>query len=386
MVSDTLAEKCFATLGRGVEPLAALFEANPELAEEPKFLTLLVKFSFDFDDPDVVEFLARHGADIHSHIDNTYGTPEELIYRAVNDVAPRCVEYLLKNEAKFVFVVDGVTHCHCLINAVIQGSLEIVELLVEHGAEVNATWNGENALKFAIDRDQHEIAEYLRSHGAKTPEELGLAWSEDDEPAGPDSLLSHIEEHIGTPRAMSVIEVVPGDPPITLHVVDLPDEGLRVVVTEGMSSLPMTVPEGGDDFQYAELVLKLRDDWPLDEESVQDPANSWPLGWLRKIARYPHENQTWLGGQHAVISNEEPPEPLGPGTKLTCLMVLASFESYGRWVRPDGKSVVFYDVIPIYTEERDYEAAHGLPALMEKFSEYAISPCLNPKRVNTALL
>ena len=67
-------------------------------------------------------------------------------------------------------------------------------------------------------------------------------------------------------------------------------------------------------------------------------------------------------------------------------MVLASFESYGRWERADGTSVVLYDVIPAYTEERDYEAAHGLSALMERFSEYGISPWLQPDRVNTALI
>ncbi len=368
----------------GAKRLAEFFEKNPEAANVPEYATSLLQLSVRYDDPRLLDILVGNGGDINEPI--TPGEPEGLVDRAVMREASRCVEFLLERGAVVNHEVNGVTRCLSLSTAVIDGNLDIVELLVRHGAEVNAAFNGENALGFALKYEHIEIAEYLKSHGAKTPEELGQAWPEDDEPAGPESLLAHIEEKIGTPRPVSVIEAVPGDPPVTLHVVDLPDEGLRVVVTEGMSSLPMTVPEGGEDFQYAELVLKLRDDWPLDEESVQNPANSWPLGWLRQIARYPHENQTWLGGQHAVISNEEPPEPLGPGTKLTCLMVLASFESYGRWVRPDGKSVVFYDVIPIYTEERDYEAAHGLPALMEKFSEYAISPCLNPKRVNTALL
>ena len=60
-----------------------------------------------------------------------------------------------------------------LMFASLGGHLEIVKLLVEHGADINATYN-ETPLAFAVMYGQKEIADYLRSKGAKMPEELGI--------------------------------------------------------------------------------------------------------------------------------------------------------------------------------------------------------------------
>ncbi len=56
----------------------------------------------------------------------------------------------------------------------------------------------------------------------------------------------------------------------------------------------------------------------------------WPIEWLKRIARYPHDNDTWLGGPHTIIANGEPPEPFAPNTKMSCLLLLAVSE---RWPR-----------------------------------------------------
>ena len=60
----------------------------------------------------------------------------------------------------------------------------------------------------------------------------------------------------------------------------------------------------------------------------------WPIEWLKRIARYPHDNETWLGGPHTIIANDEPPEPFAPNTKMSCLMLLANPSEFGRWTRP----------------------------------------------------
>lgn len=195
----------------------------------------------------------------------------------------------------------------------------------------------------------------------------------------------HLADTLGTPQPLALQEIVPARPSIRIHVVDLPEECERVLVTEGMSSQPMTVPPGGEEFQYAELALRLRDDWPL-EKMLEQEEYFWPVRWLRQVAFYPHLNETWLGGPYTIISNDEPPQPLGPGTELSCLLLLASFHPYGRWERPDGQTVVIYDVLPIYTEERDLELNEGLPALLSRLEEYAVSPAMHPRRVNSAIL
>ena len=54
-----------------------------------------------------------------------------------------------------------------LIYAARVGPLEVVRLLVEAGADVNAQdSNGNTALSIALQRDRSEIAEYLRENGA----------------------------------------------------------------------------------------------------------------------------------------------------------------------------------------------------------------------------
>jgi len=48
------------------------------------------------------------------------------------------------------------------------GALEVVRLLLEHGADVEAKYNdGKTALQEAADRGHDKVVEFLREHGAK---------------------------------------------------------------------------------------------------------------------------------------------------------------------------------------------------------------------------
>ena len=183
-------------------------------------------------------------------------------------------------------------------------------------------------------------------------------------------------------------------------------EDEQILVTEGMSARPMTVPTGGEAFQFAELELRLPSDWPLTLDAFANPNHYWPIDWLKRIARYPHDNDTWLGGPHTIIANGEPPEPFAPNTKMSCLMLLANPSEFGRWTRPAvarsgdrpehvarsgdrpqqaEEEVVFYDVFGLYTEERELELSEGLPELLHRFQERFINKVLSPQRPNVAL-
>jgi ankyrin repeat protein len=55
-----------------------------------------------------------------------------------------------------------------LHRASINGALEVVRLLLEHGADVEAKDNdGETALQVAAYKGHDEVVELLREHGAK---------------------------------------------------------------------------------------------------------------------------------------------------------------------------------------------------------------------------
>ncbi len=131
--------------------------------------------------------------------------------------------------------------------------------------------------------------------------------------------------------------------------------------------------------------MRLPDDWPVTLAAFDDPNHDWPIEWLKRIARYPHDNQTWLGGPRTILANGEPPEPFAPNTQMSCLMLLANPSEFGRWQRPDGTEVVFYDLFGLYTEERDLELKEGVAELLQRFQDHWISRVLHPQRRNVGV-
>jgi len=58
----------------------------------------------------------------------------------------------------------------------------------------------------------------------------------------------------------------------------------RKLVTSGMSDRPMTAPLDGEKF--AELVISLPADWPVDETSRKEDRHYWPIRQLKYLARF----------------------------------------------------------------------------------------------------
>ena len=109
-------------------------------------------------------------------------------------------------------------------------------------------------------------------------------------------IIQHMERHFGPVHEQALIEIVP-----TLNVavnVILPTDMQDSIVlfTTGMSDHAQSVPEGHEEYRYTELFIRLPGGWPMDDEALNDPNNFWPFEWLRRIAAYPHQNETWLPG------------------------------------------------------------------------------------------
>jgi hypothetical protein len=271
-----------------------------------------------------------------------------------------------------------------LASAATAGSLEVARLLLERGADPNVLYGTmeygdppRNALKQAVMFGHDEVAALLRAHGAILPPGCDF-----DAPAQPGTLLAHIEQHLGKPRPLSLHEIVPGDPPITIHVVPMAD--CQALVTTGMSDRALTVPTWGEDCQFAELVMYLPADWPFGPALLADPNHSWPIEWLRRIAHYPHDNRTWLEPD-TIIANEEPPQPLAPNTRLSCFLLRPEESKFGWLSLPDGRQVIFYMVFPLYTEERDLEKDEGIRPLIALLARNHISAIVDVRRPNVAV-
>lgn len=183
-----------------------------------------------------------------------------------------------------------------------------------------------------------------------------------------DAIVEHIERHVGE-IAMVFHEIVSDLVHIDVHHVP-PETGreFHTLITTGMSDKPMTVPEGAEEFRFAELVLCLPPDWKLTREDFADEVNYWPIRLMKELARLPHEYDTWLGSGHSV-PNGDPPQPYAPNTRFCCAAIVPAFRFGKEFLRlelPDERVVNFYSIWPLLPDETEFKLKHGYDELMEQ--------------------
>ncbi len=216
------------------------------------------------------------------------------------------------------------------------------------------------------------------------PKEFTPAFGEEE---SIDAILTHIEQNIGEIESV-FHEVVSDLVHIDVYWVkptkDLP---FHALITSGMSDKPMTVPEGLEEHQFAELCILLPNSWSINEEAFKDENNYWPVRWLKKIARFPHEYDTWIGYGH-TIPNGKHADPFAENTKFGCMLLLPSLtlgsEFYNLKINEE-KTINFYCLYPLYKEEMDFKLKKGTNDLLDKFEKYHVLDVINLSRENTCL-
>ena len=219
--------------------------------------------------------------------------------------------------------------------------------------------------------------------------------TKDFEPAFGDSsnmeaISDHIEKHVGEIHSV-FHEIVSDIVHIDVYWVKPSDRfPFHVLVTSGMSDKAMNVPGGLEDQRYAELCVLLPASWHLGDENkstdevFSDENNYWPIRWMKIIARFPHEYNTWLGWGH-TIPNGEDAEPFSENTKLGCMMLYPSISlppEFFELATNDGKVIRFYCLMPLYKEEMEIKLAKGGDELTDKFEKFGISDVIDPDRLN----
>lgn len=164
------------------------------------------------------------------------------------------------------------------------------------------------------------------------------------------------------------------------------EKNYYTLVTCGMSNLPMTVPEGAENFKFAELVICLPSDWKVSEEAFKEEENYWPILWLKKLARFPHEYGTWLYHAH-TIPNGDPAEPLANNTVFSGMILsiptrVEDANGFFTLELSNGDRVHFFSLIPIYTKEMDFKLKKGADALIEKLEKAGVNELVDLKRKN----
>lgn len=333
---------------------------------------------------EIVKLLIEQGADINAFSDS----PKYALTRAASNGDVSLAQLLIENGAHINTPGDG----NPMLWAIGNGHYDFCKLLVERGFDIRAEYTPpsgrkKTALSHAVALGEEKIAEFLKSVGCVMP---------DQPPPPPDSpevarekrIVGRLIEAYGPADPVAMREIIPvhRHVSVAIHVIrPTATHPYLTLFTTGMSDRKMRVPEGQQEFRYAELVMHLPANWRLPKPpATGDESTMWPVQWLRKLAYLPHLNRTWLGGPHTIVSSDEPPAPLGPGIQESCLLLVADFADWSPIKLEDGSAVKFYTVIPIFAEERDFEKANGLVALLNRFEANGVTAIFDPNRKNAA--
>jgi len=201
-----------------------------------------------------------------------------------------------------------------------------------------------------------------------------------------DLIRAHVEHHLGP--VAGIVNAGPGhgiDLDI-LHVEATETKPFHVLITSGMSDLPMTVPEDVEEATpWAELVLGLDASWPFEPEHISDDRYAWPLKVLASLARLPHAHDMWFGPGHTV-PNGNPPTPYIAGSELCGALIappVAMPPDFVHLALPEGR-LDFLAVVPVYAEEMKMKLERGTQALFERFDAHDINEIMVPNRRKVA--
>ena len=204
-----------------------------------------------------------------------------------------------------------------------------------------------------------------------------------------DAVSEHFERHVG-PIWRVLHEIESDQVHIDVYVIKADEQRpYHVLFTTGMAELPMTTPDGAEDWRYAEVMIKLPADWPVEfnkEDFLRDEADAerwyWPIRLLKDLARLPHDFHTWLSYGHSM-PNGDPPSPYADGSTMCgALLILPMVDSEGFETVEvgDGRKVHVWQVMPMGRGEIDLKLTQGTEALLELYEKMRVSDVVDPKR------
>lgn len=198
-------------------------------------------------------------------------------------------------------------------------------------------------------------------------------------------ISDHIEQHIG-PVESVMHEIVSDLVHVDIHVVaPTAKRNFYTLVTSGMSDRPMHAPAGQETLKYAELMICLPQNWPLSQADWAKEENYWPIRWLKTLARFPHEYETWLWAFHSV-PNGDPAAPFATDTQMTGLVLMPpmTVPPAFRELRIDEeKTIHFHALVPLLPDEMTLKLEKGVEALFDGFDKNGVNELLDPARKST---
>jgi hypothetical protein len=160
----------------------------------------------------------------------------------------------------------------------------------------------------------------------------------------------------------------------------------HTLVTSGMAEMPMPVPREFDDGKFAELMICLPKEWPIDPVSFKDENFWWPIRVLKETARLPHRSKTWVHRGHTVINEDA--KAYASGTRLCAVMLIEprTVAEEGHMIRLGKKATArLWAIVPLYKEELEWKLKEGFEPLDRALRTFGINEIVDPKRANVSL-
>ena len=131
------------------------------------------------------------------------------------------------------------------------------------------------------------------------------------------------------------------------------------------------------------MLLILPPDWPLTPEAFRDEANYWPLRWLKRLARLPHQMGGWLGLGH-TIPNGDPPRPLAPTVSFAGWLIdePVLLPKDVLKLRVADRVINFYAAVPVTAAEMDFKVHNGGGALAQRLDRAKVSELVDVNRAD----
>ena len=196
------------------------------------------------------------------------------------------------------------------------------------------------------------------------------------------AIFRHVEQNIGRIH-QAYDEIISDELRIQIiHVKSSLFRPYEVLVTAGMSVVPMSVPDA-ETPSRAEIVTILPKSWPLGSEAFLDERHYWPIRLMKDLARYPVHHRTWLGFGHTVANGSSPDDlaPYAPGIGF-CAAILLPAPSLGEkaFCMKVPSETYFWTAVPLYAAELQFKLAQGADALLDLFDRAKVKDRIDPRR------
>jgi Suppressor of fused protein (SUFU) len=207
--------------------------------------------------------------------------------------------------------------------------------------------------------------------------------------SGDDNVVAYIDEHLErffNDEDVTVFhEIISDMVHVDIYMIKATeDRDYNILLTSGLSSLPMNVPEGAEGLAYAEIMALVPKDWKLSQGDFNNEDNYWPIRQLKTLARFPHLYGTWIGEGH-TIANGNPPQRMSPNCAFEGVILLpgVTLPEEFTFIETEDKVISILSMVPLYAEEMDFKLKKGSGALLDKFDKFDIGEIIDVNRKNT---